>query len=75
LLIGVNPDTAKTTGAPMPLFLPTREATVGGTAISESGTLAYIGTFHVAAAGDAPSSRIYVAVNWFEELKTLLQLD
>ena len=73
LLIGVNPETATTTGAPMPLFLPTRGATVGGTAVSESGTLAYIGTFPAAAAGDAPSSRIYVAANWFEELKTLLQ--
>ena len=76
LLIGVDPDTATTTGAPMPLFLPTRGATVGGTALSESGTLAYIGTFRAAAAGeDAPSSRIYVAVNWFEYLKTVRQLD
>lgn len=73
LLVGVDPDTATTTGAPMPLFLPTRGASVGGAAISESGTLAYIGTFGAAAAGDAPSRRIYVAVNWFEELKTLLQ--
>jgi len=75
LLIGVDPDTATTTGAPTPLFLPTRGATVGGTALSGSGTLAYIGTFRAAAAGDAPSSRIYVAVNWFEYLKTLRQLD
>ena len=46
--------------------------TVTGNAMSDNGTLAYT---LAAPAGDAPPGRIYVVVNWFEDLKPALSPD
>ena len=40
--------------------------------MSDNGTLAYTLAAAAAQAGDVPPGRIYVVVNWFEELKTSL---
>ena len=76
LAIGVDLEAAATTGAPVPLFFDTSGDTVTGNTMSENGTLVY--TLAPAAgpgAGDAPPGRIYVVVNWFEELKPSLSAD
>ena len=71
LAIGVDPETPATMGAPAPLFFDTSGDTVTGNTMSDNGTLAYV-LAPAAAAGDAPPGRIYVVVNWFEELKPSL---
>ena len=72
LAIGVEPEAPATTGAPVPLFFDTSGDTVTGNVMSDNGTLAYTLAAAAAAAGDVPPGRIYVVVNWFEELKTSL---
>ena len=69
LAIGVDPAARATTGAPVPLFFDTSGDTVTGNTMSDNGTLAYTLAPAAEAAGDAPPGRIYVVVNWFEELK------
>ena len=76
LAIRVDLEAAATTGAPVPLFFDTSGDTVTGNTMSDDGTLAY--TLAPAAGpgtGDAPPGRIYVVVNWFEELKPSLAAD
>ena len=75
LAVGVDPETPATTGAPVPLFFGTSGDTVTGNAMSENGTLVYTLAAVAAAAEDAPPGRIYVVVNWFEELKPSLRLN
>ena len=75
LAIGVDPEAPATTGAPVPLFFDTSGDTVTGNTMSDNGTLAYTLAPAAAAAGDEPPGRIYVVVNWFEELKSLLSAD
>lgn len=75
LAIGVDPEAAATTGAPVPLFFDTSGDTVTGNVMSDNGTLAYTLAPAAAAAGDVPPGRIYVVVNWFEELKPSLSAD
>ena len=72
LAIGVDPEAPATTGAPVPLFFDTSGDTVTGNAMSDNGTLAYTLAAAAAAAEDVPPGRIYVVLNWFEELKTSL---
>ena len=72
LAIGVDPEAPATTGAPVPLFFDTSGDTVTGNTMSDNGTLAYTVASPAAAAGDARPGRIYVVVNWFEELKPSL---
>ena len=72
LAIGVDPETPATTGAPVPLFFDTSGDTVTGNTMSDNGTLAYTLAPAAEAAGDEPPERIYVVVNWFEELKPSL---
>ena len=68
LAIGVEPEAPATTGAPVPLFFDTSGDTVTGNVMSDNGTLAYTLAPAAAAAVDVPPGRIYVVVNWFEEL-------
>ena len=75
LAIRVDLEAAATTGAPVPLFFDTSGDTVTGNTMSENGTLVYTLAPAAAAAGDAPPDRIYVVVNWFEELKPSLAAD
>ena len=72
LAIGVDPEAPATTGAPVPLFFDTSGDTVTGNVMSDNGTLAYTLAAAAAAAGDVPPGRIYVVVNWFEELRPSL---
>ncbi len=76
LAIRVDPEAPATTGDPVPLFFDTSGDTVTGNTMSDNGTLVY--TLAPAAgtgAGDPPPRRIYVVVNWFEELKPSLAAD
>ena len=75
LAIGVDPETPATTGDPVPLFFDASGDTVTGNTMSDNGTLAYTLAPAAAVAGDAPPGRIYVVVNWFEELKPSLSVD
>ncbi len=75
LAIGVDPETPATTGDPVPLFFDTSGDTVTGNTMSDNGTLAYTLVPNAAAAGDVPPGRIYVVVNWFEELRPSLSAD
>ena len=75
LAIGVDLEAPATTGAPVPLFFGTSGDTVTGNVMSPNGTLAYTLAPAADAAEDAPPGRIYVVVNWFEELKPSLSLD
>lgn len=68
LAIGVDPETPATTGDPVPLFFDASGDTVTGNTMSDNGTLAYTLAPAAAAAEDEPPGRIYVVVNWFEEL-------
>ena len=72
LAVGVDPEAPATTGAPVPLSFDTSGDTVTGNVMSDNGTLAYTLAPAAAAAVDVPPSRIYVVVNWFEELKPSL---
>ena len=72
LAIGVDPEAPTTTGNPVPLFFDTSGDTVTGNVMSDNGTLAYTLAPAAAAAGDEPPGRIYVVVNWFEELRPSL---
>ena len=72
LAIGVDPEAPATTGAPVPLFFDTSGDTVTGNVMSDNGTLAYTLAAAAAAAADVPPGRIYVVVNWFEELEPSL---
>ena len=56
----------------MPLFFDTSGDTVTGNVMSDNGTLAYTLAASAAEAGDVPPGRIYVVVNWFEELRPSL---
>ena len=75
LAIGVDPATPATTGDPVPLFFDASGDTVTGNTMSDNGTLAYTLAPSAAAAEDEPPGRIYVVVNWFEELKPSLAPD
>ena len=75
LAIGVEPEAPATTGAPVPLFFDTSGDTVTGNVMSDNGTLAYTLAAAAAEAGDVPPGRIYVVVNWFEELRPSLAAD
>ncbi len=75
LAIGVDPGTPATTGNPVPLFFGTSGDTVTGNTMSDNGTLAYTLAPSAPAAGDASPGRIYVVVNWFEELKPSLSAN
>ena len=75
LAIGVDPEAPATTGAPVPLFFDTSGDTVTGNVMSDNGTLAYTLAAAAAEAGDVPPGRIYVVVNWFEELRPSLAAD
>ena len=72
LAIGVDPEMPATTGNPVPLFFDASGDTVTGNTMSDNGTLAYTLAPAAAAAEDEPPGRIYVVVNWFEELKPSL---
>ncbi len=72
LAIGVDPATATTTGAPVPLFFDASGDTVTGNTVSDNGTLVYTLAPAAAGASDPPPERIYIVVNWFEELRPLL---
>ena len=75
LAIGVDPEASATTGDPVPLFFDTSGDTVTGNTMSDNGTLAFTLAPAAAAAEDEPPDRIYVVVNWFEELKPSLSRD
>ena len=75
LAIGVDPETPATTGDPVPLFFDASGDTVTGNTMSDNGTLAYTLAPAAAAAEDEPPDRIYVVVNWFEELKPSLSAN
>ncbi len=75
LAIAVDPETPATTGDPVPLFFDASGDTVTGNTMSDNGTLVYTLAPAAAAAGDEPPGRIYVVVNWFEELMPLLSAD
>ena len=75
LAIGVEPETPSTTGDPVPLFFDASGDTVTGNTMSDNGTLAYTLAPAAAAAEDEPPGRIYVVVNWFEELMPSLSAD
>ncbi len=75
LAIGVDPETPATTGDPVPLFFDASGDTVTGNTMSDNGTLAYTLAPAAAAAEDEPPGRIYVVVNWFEELKPSLSAN
>ena len=75
LAIGVDTETPATTGDPVPLFFDASGDTVTGNTMSDNGTLAYTLAPAAAAAEDDPPGRIYVVVNWFEELKPSLSAD
>ena len=75
LAIGVDPEAPATTGDPVPLFFDTSGDTVTGNTMSDNGTLAYTLAPAAAAAEDEPPGRIYVVVNWFDELMPSLSPD
>ena len=75
LAIAVDPETPATTGDPVPLFFDASGDTVTGNTMSHNGTLVYTLAPAAAAAGDERPGRIYVVVNWFEELKPSLSAD
>ena len=75
LAIGVDTETPATTGDPVPLFFDASGDTVTGNTMSDNGTLAYTLAPAAAAAEDEPPGRIYVVVNWFEELKPSLSAN
>ena len=79
LAVGVDPEMQATTGAPVPLFFDQSGGNIRSNVMSENGTLAYIvgagDPPDGEADGDEPPERIYVVVNWFEEVKTSLRLD
>jgi hypothetical protein len=73
LAIDVDPEAPGAAGAPVPLFFDTSGDTVTGNVMSDNGTLAYtLAPSPDATTGDVPTGRIYVVVNWFEELKPSL---
>ena len=75
LAIGVNPEAPATTGDPVPLFFDTSGDTVTGNTMSYNGTLAFTLAPAAAEAEDEPPGRIYVVVNWFDELMSSLSPD
>ena len=75
LAIGVDPEAPATTGDPVPLFFDTSGDTVTGNTMSDNGTLAYTLAPAAAEAEDEPPGRIYVVVNWFDELMSSLSPD
>ena len=75
LAIGVDPEAPATTGDPVPLFFDTSGDTVTGNTMSDNGTLAFTLAPAAAEAEDEPPGRIYVVVNWFDELMSSLSPD
>ena len=75
LAIGVDPEAPATTGDPVPLFFDTSGDTVTGNTMSDNGTLAFTLAPAAAEAEDGPPGRIYVVVNWFDELMSSLSPD
>ena len=74
MAVGVELEALAVTGVPTPLFFDRAGEDVGSSAMSRTGTLVYIVRPDESAGEDVPN-RIHVVVNWFAELRTLLQAD